>query len=67
MNERIEQLKFVLAKLSREDRLGLMEFLDGLPRTPVAIRWLLAYPELVLVGLALFALFLAIFRRVIGR
>ena len=37
MNERIEQLKFVLAKLSREDRLGLMEFLDGLPRTPVEV------------------------------
>jgi hypothetical protein len=34
---RIEQLKFMLSKLSREDRLGLIEFLDSLPRTPTSI------------------------------
>ena len=37
MNERMKQLKVVLAKLSREDRLELIEFLDSLPRTPVEV------------------------------
>ena len=37
MNERMNQLKVVLAKLSREDRLGLIDFLESLPRTPVEV------------------------------
>ena len=60
------ELQLEYARLRRVVRDARMR-VEGLPRTPAAIRWLLAYPELVLVGLALFALFLAIFRRAIGR
>ena len=52
-----------LRTLAREARARA----EGIPRVPTFVRWLRDFPELVLVGLALFALFLAVSRRVFVR
>jgi hypothetical protein len=52
-----------LRRLARETRARA----DGVPRLPASVRWLRDFPELLLVALALFALFIALARSAIGR
>ena len=58
------QREFVrLRRLARETRARA----EGVQRIPAIVRWLRDFPELVLVALAIFVLFMALVRGLLGR